>query len=561
MVNTIFGNQEGMRQQFYEETLRRARAMQAQNASPLSIKQMIGLALAGAGFTGAAIAEGVRFIYNAATNDHDDMQDYVELGVGPAGKAIRLRGSSPDPPGPIPRLPRPASETESEQKEPDLENIDAQDDFYRDQFPTPPKRTREWQPITPRKKSATENYRAINDLGMSPNKDSPSFSDSQRRPQPVNWDWERFWHNQNNEEEVPMDQPMEEAQPERAEAVQATQQTSAGAGQNITTPIQKRVPRFPWHHVEQALLEHTGSISCNAITAASETLNYIKIRMNTPILPYAEMPSPVTQINLTQPALGTAPVNIGRYCVGNGTYSDVTFHRPLANHSNALFTPYSTVIPTGLTWFENHYGSYTVTKCEWSMMVTVPYSVYSNTATPSGNPFVIGDSGMSTHVIEHHLAGDTAARVFVHYTSTGQSIAAVNPPLTATCRTMERWENTYDEKVTIPINGHRVLRGTWYPGKVEHNALNDKDIDVWTAVGSVPTNSHLEHLIVQFKQKADNNLDSNQRYGCNVQIHLKYYVQYREPKTEIQYPVPGQSNPSGTVVNSRVLQSGPAMNH
>lgn len=401
-----------------------------------------------------------------------------------------------------------------------------------------------------------------------PGRPRSSFDNSRQTPNDGRT-WNERWRAQNDDDTV-MDSMDTGDDTQSAMAMEA--QSGSNGGQNNTTQIVRGLkPRFPWHHVEEAVHEHHACCSVNFLTQTSETKNYLKIRMNTPIFPYSEMPnSAVQQTSLAQPEQGISNSTVGRYFVGNGVYHDITFNRNIQTFNTPLFanpavTPYTLQVPGGLDYFQRHYSAYTVTKCEWTMLVTMPYHAYTNTGAVTGNgiggdPYVIAVTGASTHSAMTEAPCDVAGRLFMHYTSVGQSVTPVNPPLTATTQEMERWNSGHLNKVTLPVNGTRVLRGTWTPQTVEHNALNDKDIDVWTAVGSVPTNSHLEHLIIQFKEKANNNSIAGIRIGCNVKINLKYYVQYREPKTEIQYPLSAQTNPTGTAINSRLLQVAPAHN-
>ncbi len=145
-------------------------------------------------------------------------------------------------------------------------------------------------------------------------------------------------------------------------------------------------------------------------------------------------------------------------------------------------------------------------------------------------------------------------RLFTHYATQGDTIPGINPPTNAHVLEMERWNNAYENKVTIPINGTRVIKGTWYPNKVKHNVLNDSDIEVWSATGAAPSSNHLEHLVIQMRERANSNSSSYTYYNANLSINLKYYVQFKELKEPIQYPKFGQVNPTNTVANSVILQ-------
>lgn len=331
------------------------------------------------------------------------------------------------------------------------------------------------------------------------------------------------------------------------------------------TPIAKIPPSFPFHQTVTAILEHHGSCS-TAVYDLAET-KALLIRMNTYVAPYSETTGTLTSASSWQP-LNTAawfPQALGRYVVNRGSTGDIIeslHNRQLSAFSDELFfsaqatDPY----PAGADYYNLHYNAYTVLKCEWEIRVEVPMHIMKGNWTTDDTPdateteaSVIGNTSWEVDPPFH-----SAARLYTHYRMTGDTVAAVNPPLNVSSIEMERWDNTYTNKVTVPINGTRVIRGTWYPGKVKHNPLNDDDVQLWSAAGAVPAQQHLEHLVFQIKERPNTNRRKTTPptvFGANISINCKWHVQFKERKTELQYPTTGQSNPAGTSINALVLQN------
>lgn len=327
-----------------------------------------------------------------------------------------------------------------------------------------------------------------------------------------------------------------------------------------TTRIASIEERFPFRQTEQAILEHHGSVSLGRLLKAGSN-SVLRIRMNTFLTPYNETSGTfAAQSNYSYPIEAWSPQVLGRYVsfpASDGSYMDVLYHRNLGAFNDVLF-PNLASDPkvAGQDYYNAHYRAYTVTKTEWMIRVELPYHCMKSMANEvAPTPAQVMNGLIPNTEWSNTPQCSTAARVFTHYTMTGDTITGVNPPTNANVLDMERWNNAYDNKVTVPINGVRVLRGTWYPGKVKHNPVNDADIETWTPIGSVPGQGHLEHLVVQFKERANTNSDSNWYIGCNISINLKYHVQFKERITEVQFPVRNQTNPAGTAVNNLVLQN------
>lgn len=338
---------------------------------------------------------------------------------------------------------------------------------------------------------------------------------------------------------------------------------NAGGSMNYTTPVAKIGPSYPFHQTTDAILTHHGSISSHLYKIGEN--HYLKIRMNTYLQPYADSAGIITgQTPFTPMVSSWGRHVLGRYCFNPGSTGaiiDTNYHRDLNEFMDPLIPDTGTFANpsvAGGEYYYLHYRAYTVKKCEWTVRVEVPFHYMKGTYETDDAP---NGTQVKAALVGNTEWGNTppcftGARVFTHYVMSGDSpVAAVNPPTNINVLEMERWDNTYEDKVTVPVNGVRVIRGTWYPGKVKHNPLNDSDMETWSQIGAVPSTGHLEHLILQFKERANSNSKSTFILGANISINLKYTVQFKERIPQIQYPYGAQNNPAGTAVNSLVHQN------
>ena len=338
---------------------------------------------------------------------------------------------------------------------------------------------------------------------------------------------------------------------------------NAGGSMNYTTPVAKIGPSYPFHQTTDAILTHHGSISSHLYKIGEN--HYLKIRMNTYLQPYADSAGTITGQTPFTPLVSSWGRHVlGRYCFNPGSTGaiiDTNYHRDLNEFMDPLIPDtgtFANASVAGGEYYYLHYRAYTVKKCEWTVRVEVPFHYMKGTYETDDAP---NGTQVKAALVGNTEWGNTppcftGARVFTHYVMSGDSpVSAVNPPTSVNVLEMERWDNTYEDKVTVPVNGVRVIRGTWYPGKVKHNPLNDSDMETWSQIGAVPSTGHLEHLILQFKERANSNSKSTFILGANISINLKYTVQFKERIPQIQYPYGVQTNPAGTAVNSLVHQN------
>lgn len=363
--------------------------------------------------------------------------------------------------------------------------------------------------------------------------------------------------------DIPMEDSDAPAVAAMARSSGATASPSSSSMQ--VTPVARIPPSYPFHQTTEAVLEHYGGASYMIMSGGDSGV--LKIRMNTYHQPYAETSgSAADATNYGENAASTWYRQLmGRYVMNKGSTGDIMeklYNRKLRTIPTPLFGTgtFSDMAPSGSAYYNLHYNAYTVTKCEWMLRVEFPFHAIKGTYTTNDAPGASDVLASVTSVNDWTTTppSTTGARVFTHYEMTGDTITAVSPPLTASTQNMERWQNAYDNKVTVPVHGSKTIRGTWYPGKVKHNPLNDDDVQVWSTTGGVPGAGHLEHLVIQLKEIATANGKNDATgtyYMVNFNLDVKWYVQFKERKTEIQYPILNQTNLSGTAVNALVLEN------
>ena len=89
------------------------------------------------------------------------------------------------------------------------------------------------------------------------------------------------------------------------------------------------------------------------------------------------------------------------------------------------------------------------------------------------------------------------------------------------------------------IDQYETIKGTWHPGMAKRNIQNDADYKTWTAQGSAPT--LVESLHMRFYPHPLTGIAVNASAGsgvhhCNVQLRVKYLVQWKDLEESARYP-------------------------
>nr|WDW25752.1 MAG: capsid protein [Canine parvovirus] len=170
-------------------------------------------------------------------------------------------------------------------------------------------------------------------------------------------------------------------------------------------------------------------------------------------------------------------------------------------------------------WFQA-YDFYTVLKCHYEIIVTNPIVNVNST----NDSILIGTQ-------------------FDSYSDAATTTGNVMPPaflVEAMSYKNMRWANL-DSQSAAEQQGKdsntTVITGTWVPGMIKRNIVNDGDVKTWTPTTTAAVPNLKELLTVNFWRHplAQTNSAGNTT-GCNVQVNLKYVVQLKDLKLQARYP-------------------------
>lgn len=228
-------------------------------------------------------------------------------------------------------------------------------------------------------------------------------------------------------------------------------------------------------------------------------------------------------------AIGTSPADgasfatpgiFGKPSRENGNASAMRFPKTMADGTSAAERP------QWRDYWVQLYEYYTVLGCEYEIVVENPsanlganvlvaheFDSYSNAEGASGNEMPVApiDEIMNFKNIRYDNVGSSSA---------GQNTAA----------------------------NIAIIKGTYKPGMIKRNIVNDGDVKTWTkADGSLPNlNEFLQIFFVKHPMA-----HASQIYTVNVQVKLKYIVQFKDLRKQARYP---NSTVAGTI--TQVITNG-----
>lgn len=303
---------------------------------------------------------------------------------------------------------------------------------------------------------------------------------------------------------------------------------SSGGGPNSVskeTPI-SNYPSLTYglQETHTTILPWTGWLS--AARLDKDTPVVLELRMNTPYDMVITGTTSADPVGITVPTKGLAirPLDAaGR----NNPYQKY----PLAFTAS---TTTATERPQWRDFWANLYDYYTVLGCEYKIIVTNPVTSirtfqYDTTLSPFSTPAVqapIKDQADVVCGVEFDTYSDTA-------TSTGNVMPRTEYEEVRNFKDI-RWYKIPDS------NGTTVISGTYKPGQAKRNITNDGDVKTWTATGSTLPNLK-ENMLLCFWQDPLNNCGDGRaadQFGCgvNIEINLKYIVQFKDLKQQARYP-------------------------
>lgn len=284
---------------------------------------------------------------------------------------------------------------------------------------------------------------------------------------------------------------------------EATVQRSGNPQSSVSkeTPI-SRYPTLTYglQETHTTILPWTGWLSVNNCDHGVPA--QLKINMN-------------TWVNMIDVAMLDAGVGLAKGFYNKPIKNDGTFS---SSNFPAYFTNNATTTveqPQWAKYWIELYQWYTVLGCEYKITINNPHST-------RGQHLLIGTQ-MDT------------------YSETATSTSNVMP-LTQLKETLAfkglQWDIVQCQSDAGDRRSYTVISGTYKPGQAKRNIVNDGDVKTWTSTGTPGTSTasapNLKEILTLNFWKAPLSWES---YACaNIQIELKYIVQFKDLREQARYP-------------------------
>ena len=145
---------------------------------------------------------------------------------------------------------------------------------------------------------------------------------------------------------------------------------------------------------------------------------------------------------------------------------------------------------------------------------------------------------------------------FDTYSTTASSTGNIMP--TTKYREVLAYKNIQWYRVQPDVTGsgqsYTVIRGKYKPGQAKHNIINDGDVKTWTATatgGTYTAPNMNEILTLNFYRDGlafYKNAGSGGNTSCNIEVNLKYIVQFKDLKQRLRYPNTVAGASGGTTI-------------
>lgn len=324
--------------------------------------------------------------------------------------------------------------------------------------------------------------------------------------------------------------------------VQEAARSSGGAGGNA---VSKETPISAYPSLSYGLQEtHTTVLPWTGwLTATNidkDLACQLRIRMNSP----ADM---IDATMIADPASGIAYASKGFSGIlagpdGNGSLAGIRAPRN--------FTQSATEATERCAWWnywKDLYEYYTVLGCEWEVVVSNPcqhvdyqnengsvpvLTTLSSVADATPDSTTLAQTDVATKFPQRQLAN---AVVGIHYDSYSSTAGGANNILPITnYEEVRQYKNIKWQRIRDQ-NGMEVLKGRYKPGQAKRNIVNDSEVKTWHKTDSeAPPNTLTEMLTLNFWQDPLNN--TNKAVSLNMEINLKYIVQFKDLRLQARYP-------------------------
>lgn len=267
------------------------------------------------------------------------------------------------------------------------------------------------------------------------------------------------------------------------------------------TPVLEHPPMFRFKETLTTIIPTTFYFSANALDTDSTSLNKFEIRLNSPYSPIITPGAFVTQTASTAVAEGISATV--------GPDSDTNF-------ATLGTFPITTTVnhkPQWLAWWEQMYQAYHVMETQYEITVT---SARSNA---QAGALVLWEEDQYGSSSTGNIMPDGSLDEMAEWVGTKQK----------TVRGTLGMQGPYFTKIV----------GTWKPGQANRNTTNDGDIKTWNATGAIPSPAYVESLHLRFFRQPMQSMNPASIMGVNVQVKLKYIVQFKDLNSVFRYPVTG----------------------
>lgn len=369
------------------------------------------------------------------------------------------------------------------------------------------------------------------------------------------------------------DEPMEMATMARS---------GGGGGPNQVakeTPIILAKPTYGLQETHTTILPWTGWITAAGLDKRKP--QQLKIRMNTPwdmIDATTSNIGTVDGVNVTTKGLYNRPID------PSGKYSTSQQSRYPVEFTNN--TTEATERPAWRDYWSRLYEYYTVLGCEYEIILYNPIQVKDVRLqiAQENNRFVTGPTTITFPAIQQFIdcgyynSDCVCAVQYDTYSATATSTGNVMPG------TNYEEIRAYPGIRWYPVKGGQkaVIKGTYKPGQAKRNVVNDGDVKTWTKTADGVPTSLSEILTLNFfmdpffnARQQDNyylnaagdmssfepqSTGANIRGAVNMEINLKYIVQFKDLRQQARYPNTLTTDQDITqILNESIGSSGSAL--
>lgn len=230
---------------------------------------------------------------------------------------------------------------------------------------------------------------------------------------------------------------------------------------------------------------------------------------STPVQLRVRLNAPIDMIDATI----TADVGAG------GAFAKGLYGRPSQETGVGASVDYPEIFGTGATTVERPawrdywmalYEYYTVLGCEYKITMINPVNIV-------GSAVIIGT--------QFDSYSDTAG-------ASGNVMPLTNLSEALAFKNME-WDILTGYRPELPNQNATVISGKYTPGQIRRNVQNDGDVKTWIATASLALPALKDFLTVNFWRAPMATTATN---NINIQVELKYIVQFKDLKTQARYP-------------------------